>query len=361
MFRRLKEGIDINKGLLVLGNVISSLGRGGSHTHVPYRDSKLTRILKGSLGGNHKTLMIACVSPSSLNASETVNTLRYANCAKNIKNRAKINVDPQSKVVNELRAQVSALASALLSMHKNSSSDAFPFSVDFLNNLVSGDKISSHKVGSSLKSSKSLDTDDGDREGDNNIRPSTSPETALPKRGRFTPQKVSWNLKKRRSMDDGSKLENPVNDAEDPELAKNIESYDFALATLRETIDQEALRQSLTENTPSELWVDPKETNNGGGFNDDGIQQSEGIPEPSSPPPALKKVRNIDELYEYLNNNTFVNERGDIVDEEGTVVSAVVSSHVAKLNDAISQNEQLLKEMTSCHEIFEVRLRLLTF
>lgn len=72
--KRLKEGIDINKGLLVLGNVIAALTtkgaskvKGGvSKTHVPYRDSKLTRLLKGSLGGNHNTLMIACVSPSPI-------------------------------------------------------------------------------------------------------------------------------------------------------------------------------------------------------------------------------------------------------------------------------------------------------
>lgn len=85
----LKEGIDINKGLLVLGNVISALStsKHGTKTHIPYRDSKLTRLLKGSLGGNHKTLMIACISPSSSNKIESNNTLRYANRAKNIKNK----------------------------------------------------------------------------------------------------------------------------------------------------------------------------------------------------------------------------------------------------------------------------------
>ncbi|KAG6833664.1 hypothetical protein H0H87_002860 [Tephrocybe sp. NHM501043] len=93
---RIKEGISINSGLLALGNVISALGdpsRSKSNTasHIPYRDSKLTRLLQDSLGGNAHTLMIACVSPAEWNANETVNTLKYANRARNIKNRAVLN------------------------------------------------------------------------------------------------------------------------------------------------------------------------------------------------------------------------------------------------------------------------------
>ncbi|XP_017658597.1 kinesin-like protein KIF7 isoform X3 [Nannospalax galili] len=86
---RLKESIQINSSLLALGNVISALGdpqRRGSH--IPYRDSKITRILKDSLGGNAKTVMIACVSPSSSDFDETLNTLNYASRAQNIRNRA---------------------------------------------------------------------------------------------------------------------------------------------------------------------------------------------------------------------------------------------------------------------------------
>lgn len=76
-----------------MGNVISALGdpsRAKTHTasHIPYRDSKLTRLLQDSLGGNAHTLMIACISPAEWNANETVNTLKYANRARNIKNRA---------------------------------------------------------------------------------------------------------------------------------------------------------------------------------------------------------------------------------------------------------------------------------
>jgi len=131
--QRMKEGIDINKGLLVLGNVISALGdpkkqnspsnsnispSNKKGVYIPYRDSKLTRLLKGSLGGNHKTLMIACISPAGSNRDETINTLRYANRAKNIQNHAKVNVDPASRVVNELRSQVTTLATELIRMRK---------------------------------------------------------------------------------------------------------------------------------------------------------------------------------------------------------------------------------------------------
>ena len=107
--QRLKEGININKGLSVLGNVISALASDNKNTFIPFRDSKLTRLLRGSLGGNHKTLMIACASPSLKNAEESLNCLRYANRAKNIQNVVTLNVDPHSKLVDALRGQVVSL------------------------------------------------------------------------------------------------------------------------------------------------------------------------------------------------------------------------------------------------------------
>ncbi|KAA1077039.1 hypothetical protein PGTUg99_000252 [Puccinia graminis f. sp. tritici] len=91
---RVKEGISINAGLHALGNVISALGdpsKSKTVTHIPYRDSKLTRLLQDSLGGNAQTLMVACISPSEHNLGETLNTLKYANRARNIKNRAEVN------------------------------------------------------------------------------------------------------------------------------------------------------------------------------------------------------------------------------------------------------------------------------
>ncbi|KAH0900169.1 hypothetical protein HID58_049737 [Brassica napus] len=114
---RLKEGIHINKGLLALGNVISALGderkrkEGG---HVPYRDSKLTRLLQDSLGGNSKTVMIACVSPADTNAEETLNTLKYANRARNIQNKAVINRDPGAAQMQKMRSQIEQLQTELL-------------------------------------------------------------------------------------------------------------------------------------------------------------------------------------------------------------------------------------------------------
>ncbi len=75
---RLKEGIYINRGLLALGNVISALGdekKRKEGVHVPYRDSKLTRLLQDSLGGNSRTVMIACISPADINAEESLDTL----------------------------------------------------------------------------------------------------------------------------------------------------------------------------------------------------------------------------------------------------------------------------------------------
>ncbi|OTF78349.1 hypothetical protein BLA29_001187 [Euroglyphus maynei] len=107
---RAREGISINTGLLHLGNVISALGdRTRKVTHIPYRDSKLTRVLQDSLGGNSVTLMIACISPCDRDFVETLNTLRYANRAKNIKNKVTANQDSQTQLINELRRQIMQL------------------------------------------------------------------------------------------------------------------------------------------------------------------------------------------------------------------------------------------------------------
>lgn len=91
---RLKEAAKINLSLTALGNVIAALVDGKS-SHIPYRDSKLTRLLQDSLGGNSKTVMIATMSPASYNYDETLSTLRYANRTKQIKNKPKINEDPK--------------------------------------------------------------------------------------------------------------------------------------------------------------------------------------------------------------------------------------------------------------------------
>ena len=138
--QRLKEGIDINKGLLVLGNVISALGdpsRKGK-TFVPYRDSKLTRLLKGSLGGNHKTLMIACVSPAAVNMEESLNCLRYANRAKNIQNHAVVNMDPTSRLLSELNGKMQMLAADLLKARDGKTSEC-TIPIEIVEQLANGE------------------------------------------------------------------------------------------------------------------------------------------------------------------------------------------------------------------------------
>ncbi|XP_039023727.1 kinesin-like protein KIN-4A isoform X1 [Hibiscus syriacus] len=111
-----KEGVHINKGLLALGNVISALGdekKRKEGVHVPYRDSKLTRLLQDSLGGNSRTVMIACISPADINAAETLNTLKYANRARNIQNKPVVNRDPMSNEMLKMRQQLEYLQAEL--------------------------------------------------------------------------------------------------------------------------------------------------------------------------------------------------------------------------------------------------------
>lgn len=116
---RAKEGISINQGLLALGNVISALGDvAKKNSHVPYRDSKITRLLQDSLGGNSRTIMIACVSPSDSDFMETLNTLKYANRARNIKNKITQNQDSSSKQLALLRTKLSQ-ALAELALYKS--------------------------------------------------------------------------------------------------------------------------------------------------------------------------------------------------------------------------------------------------
>ena len=118
--QRLKEGAHINKSLVTLGSVISALAEASSlknqtksssknQTHIPYRDSTLTWLLKDSLGGNSKTIMIAAISPADVNHNETLSTLRYANRAKNIINKPTVNEDPNVKLIRDLREEIDRL------------------------------------------------------------------------------------------------------------------------------------------------------------------------------------------------------------------------------------------------------------
>ncbi|KAA8497054.1 Kinesin-like protein KIN-4C [Porphyridium purpureum] len=134
--QRLKEGIQINKGLSVLGKVISILceasennghntpnnvtsGSGLSHVHVPYRESKLTRLLQDSLGGNSRTVMIACISPASSNLEESLSTLRYASKARNIKNRPSQNQDEAGCSLQQLKRQLAEVRAENLRLRES--------------------------------------------------------------------------------------------------------------------------------------------------------------------------------------------------------------------------------------------------
>ncbi|KAG9342346.1 hypothetical protein JZ751_016848 [Albula glossodonta] len=120
---RAKEGISINCGLVWSAEDDVHSGYDGNPalgdrskraTHVPYRDSKLTRLLQDSLGGNSQTVMIACISPSDRDFMETLNTLKYANRARNIKNRVMVNQDKASQQISALRTEIARLQMELM-------------------------------------------------------------------------------------------------------------------------------------------------------------------------------------------------------------------------------------------------------
>ncbi|XP_025889243.1 stAR-related lipid transfer protein 9 [Nothoprocta perdicaria] len=155
---RITEGANINKSLVTLGIVISTLAQnsqmfsscqsintltsegesshGGSpssgssggarrQAYIPYRDSILTWLLKDSLGGNSKTIMIATISPASSSYNETMSTLRYASNAKNIINKPRVNEDANVKLIRELREEIDRLKTMLLSFELRNSSPSW--------------------------------------------------------------------------------------------------------------------------------------------------------------------------------------------------------------------------------------------
>ena len=129
--QRMIEGANINKSLLALGNCITLLSekndRGLKNLHIPYRDSKLTRLLKDSLGGNCRTVMIANLSPAVISFDETHNTLKYANRAKNIKTVVSRNVlnvenhvEKYAQIISELKEENQNLKNQLNNQQSNS-------------------------------------------------------------------------------------------------------------------------------------------------------------------------------------------------------------------------------------------------
>ena len=140
---RYKEGVSINLGLLALGNVISALGDdSGPKTHIPYRDSKLTRLLQDSLGGNSHTLMIACVSPADTNVEETVSTLRYADRARKIKNKPVVNQDGKDAENAKLRREIAELRVQVMNGGGGGGSGSGPLGS---NTLVSSREVTEYK------------------------------------------------------------------------------------------------------------------------------------------------------------------------------------------------------------------------
>lgn len=118
--QRLEESKQINKSLSALGNVISALTDSKGRTHIPYRDSKLTRMLEDSLGGNCKTTMIAMVSPAIDALMETISTLKFANRAKHIRNEARINEDlDQKSLLRKYERELKILRAELEARNKN--------------------------------------------------------------------------------------------------------------------------------------------------------------------------------------------------------------------------------------------------
>ncbi|KAK6204745.1 kinesin motor domain-containing protein, partial [Scheffersomyces amazonensis] len=148
---RLSEGANINKSLLALGNCINALCDPRRRNHVPYRDSKLTRLLKFSLGGNCKTVMIVCVSPSSQHYDETLNTLKYANRAKEIKTKIVRNlhnldrhvgsylkmITEQKQEIEELRAREIKIEESITAKQKLINEKCFHLILENIENIKS--------------------------------------------------------------------------------------------------------------------------------------------------------------------------------------------------------------------------------
>jgi hypothetical protein len=118
--QRLEESKQINRSLSALGNVISALTDAKARQHIPYRDSKLTRMLEDSLGGNCKTTMMAMISPALEAMLETISTLKFANRAKNIRNEAKVNEDlDQKSLLRKYERELKKLRAELEERSKN--------------------------------------------------------------------------------------------------------------------------------------------------------------------------------------------------------------------------------------------------
>jgi Kinesin motor domain len=165
--QRLVESGSINKSLLTLGNVINALAdssnSGNSAAHIPYRNSTLTWLLRQSLGGNARTIMIATVSPSCRQRDETLSTLRYAERAKRIQTHAVVNEDPNVTIIRQLRQEIEQLRAALQStqagLNSSINSSAGLSGVMNFSNLKMNDSLMSEMTSVSNGDVQELDDD----------------------------------------------------------------------------------------------------------------------------------------------------------------------------------------------------------
>ncbi|XP_045772629.1 kinesin-like protein KIF12 [Maniola jurtina] len=129
--KTLEEANNINRSLMVLGYCIAQLSDGKKKGHIPYRDSKLTKLLADSLSGNGVTLMIACIAPTKSNLNETINTLRYAARAKKIKSKPIVKMDARDALILSLKREVEALQTenhhlrTALQIHSDYNADSY--------------------------------------------------------------------------------------------------------------------------------------------------------------------------------------------------------------------------------------------
>uniref|UniRef100_A0A8C7RKN1 Kinesin-like protein n=1 Tax=Oncorhynchus mykiss TaxID=8022 RepID=A0A8C7RKN1_ONCMY len=154
---RQREGANINRSLLALGNVINALADPKSKkAHIPYRDSKLTRLLKDSLGGNCRTVMIANISPSSKSYDDTHNTLKYANRAKEIKSSLKRNVVSLDSHIGQYAVICERQREEIIQLKKklkeNEERKMDPLVPGVSNTISSQNQTEIHKVSESLQS-----------------------------------------------------------------------------------------------------------------------------------------------------------------------------------------------------------------
>ena len=359
---RLKEGIDINKGLLALGNVISALGdpKKQGKIFVPYRDSKLTRLLKGSLGGNHKTLMIACVSPSANNMAETLCCLRYANRAKNIKNNAVINVDAGSKKLVELREYLQVLSKELIRVNaapENSVKVCLP--MNLLESLAKGnDVVDVANLQSSNETSSPRTFPELDKENGNSYCVELSRLKSLYQTSEDQVKCISEKVVKV--------------GAEEYERMKSIESIGREDdGTKPSTLDQVMKYEKELLFVPRKLELEqvrsrhPHVTNHIASNDDDLNEDND-----ESDDDEVANLVDIDQLIsdesrsifdeDIWNNNSNDSYNGTMEDNEKEIIflqrQKTMDAHIVDLSRSIVAKEELLKQLNLMQDKYEVRV-----